>query len=276
MAPGLPATIPTRGMVGTIEDNWSIPECITYHLLSIIFLVVIGTFIVSSAVRADEVSYDEIDYNALSLSAQSQQPQAADQFAKIYRQVLIFDENNYGTSYNQDMLEASLFAGSAVLSLDDESPPDGFRMWLITSSSLALEDLGYAQGSDKMLALQNANRSLASAHNKTLDCVVNYLLDLGLCIIGIPFVARAGSVSWNVFIIARTGIWVGRYVAAAINAAQWIFYKLWYPLTLACAAVATIRLLWCLYAGSTVLTGIVRRRLEARQALELKYFKWLS
>ena len=225
-----------------------------YHLLSMIFLVVIGTFIVSSAVIADEVSYDEIDYNALSVSAQSQQPQAADQFAKIYRQVLIFDENNYGTSYNQDMLEASLFAGSAVLALDD-GELTLFRLWLAVGSSLALEELGYAEGTEKMSALRSSNSALGSAHKTTLGCVWDAVKGLVLCIIGfppnMPLLGKLGKKLLGKHIVDKIGPWIARLpIPIPVRvAARWIFYKLAWPLTLACATAVLVELVRCIFGG---------------------------
>ncbi len=88
----------------------------------VIGLVVFSACLLGSATSASSaITYDELDAAALRRAAQTQQAQAVDQFVRVYSQVLDFDEQEYGSSFNQDMLEASVVAGGVVLSYDDGS-----------------------------------------------------------------------------------------------------------------------------------------------------------
>jgi len=91
----------------------------------------------------------------LPLVAQTSLPQAADQFRRAYRQLLIYDHEEYENEYHYDNLEGSLIASSVTQTLD----PDG---WLsVQHSTLFLSyaaclSLGYSEGSAKLNALLSA------------------------------------------------------------------------------------------------------------------------
>ncbi len=116
--------------------------------------------------NAEDVDYDGLDEAALPMAAQTTQAQASDQFIKIYRQVLVFDENQYGGSYNLDMLEASLAAGAAVYVYDESSGTSDYKWSIAQLGALSLDILGYGAGTEKNASLTGLFGSLGRAWNR--------------------------------------------------------------------------------------------------------------
>jgi len=160
------------------------------HTMMSRFNILIATTLLcgclSLAAMATEVDYDEVDEAALPMVAQTGQPQAADQFMRIYRQVLIFDENEYGGSYNLDMLEASLAAGAAVFVYDPYSGTDDYRWWAAEIGALGLYLLDYGTGTEKNATLTGLFGSLGRAWNRYWNATREAWNYIRWCIFGSP------------------------------------------------------------------------------------------
>jgi hypothetical protein len=114
------------------------------------------------------VAFATVDYNAqdaaaIPMTAQTDLPQAGDQYCRAYRQLLVFDHDSYGATYNYNNLEGNLVAASVVLSYDN--PSSNFATWTAVSSSLANYALGYDDGTAKNQALA-AHVNLATSWGK--------------------------------------------------------------------------------------------------------------
>jgi len=117
----------------------------------------------SLVAKADEVDYDEVDYRALGMAVQTEQPQGADQFIRMYSQILVFDENQYGASYSLDILESSVVAASTVGLFDESALSDDYRFFASSIISLGLHWLGYTETSEKFNSLMSIWGSLGRA-----------------------------------------------------------------------------------------------------------------
>jgi len=93
--------------------------------------------------------------------AQTSLPQAADQFCRAYRQLLIYDHEEYDNDYDLDNLEGSLIAGSIVATYD--SPGVGFTGWLGVMAHYASDGLGYEDGSSRQQTLNSTQSFLGNA-----------------------------------------------------------------------------------------------------------------
>jgi len=112
--------------------------------------------------HATEVDYDAVDEAALPMVAQTSLPQAADQFCRAYRQLLIYDHEEYENEYNYDNLEGSLVASSVVLYYD-EAYEDDLRWCAGEAGGLALYWMGYCEDSAKLTGLCGAFSALGNA-----------------------------------------------------------------------------------------------------------------
>jgi len=100
----------------------------------------------------------------LPMVAQTSLPQVADQFCRAYRQLLVFDHEEYGNDYNYNNLEGSLVAGSVVLYYDGAGSSLGELMG--TLCGLAAPGYGYGDGSAKSELLSSVQSWLGSAWNR--------------------------------------------------------------------------------------------------------------
>ena len=91
-------------------------------------MILVAVALLPFAAHATEVDYDAVDEAALPMVAQTSLPQVADQFCRAYRQLLIYDHEEYENEYNYDNLEGSVVAASIVMHYDD--PGSGFRTWI--------------------------------------------------------------------------------------------------------------------------------------------------
>jgi len=157
-----------------------------------------------------EVDYDAVDEAALPMVAQTSLPQAADQFRRAYRQLLIYDHEEYENEYHYDNLGGSLIASSVTQTLD----PDG---WLsVQHSTLFLSyatclSLGYSEGSAKLNALLSARDILGRAINRLLWGAGIGAAGLLECI-GSPLSVGAGLMSGLVALGALSAVAAGATV----------------------------------------------------------------
>ncbi len=160
---------------------------------------------------AEPVDYDEIDAMALKMAAQSEQAQASDQFVRVYSQVLAFDENQYGTSFNQPTLEASMVAGGIAWAYDDGSATtDEVRISIESLGLFALDLYGYAAGTTKYNALRSIWQWLGKAWHCYWDCGKKYWTQVWKCIDGTTgsIVTFVGTVIGAI----GAGLWAGGVV----------------------------------------------------------------
>jgi hypothetical protein len=234
-----------------------------------IFLVgLIGFFLATRPASAEEITYDEVDYAALKFAGQSEQPQASDQILLIYRQVLTFDENSYGASYNEDMLAASVVAGAAVLAMDEESGSDGLRFWVDTGCLSALWLLQYQPGSPKNNALNEFDPTLGRGLDKLFECVQEALWAWFLCMFpGIPGGGLTDMMGASFSLSAPIiGASLGRYIGWKI--AGWIAgliakgMLIW---TYLCITIGIVYGLRCYYFGFVAVRLLRHRRLCNRR-----------
>ena len=148
----------------------------------------------------------------LPMVAQTSLPQAADQFCRAYRQLLIYDHEEYENEYNYDNHEGWLMAGSVVMSYDVSAP--GFVVWMGVLSDYAADGLGYEDGSAKWEALNSAQpligatrQRIGAASTDFVDGIVECMdtkafkvagaivggVALGLCLFATPAIGLAAA-----------------------------------------------------------------------------------
>jgi len=102
----------------------------------------------------------------LPLVAQTSLPQAADQFRRAYRQLLIYDHEEYDNDYNYNNLEGSVVAASVVLHYDT-----GYgrgSLWsCMDLTALAAQSLGYYEGSVKQNELSGDYPALGVGQSRS-------------------------------------------------------------------------------------------------------------
>ena len=135
--------------------NYRVPMLVMLCIVSLLFLAISGI--------AEEVDYTDSDFQALTMIGQSEQPQAGDQAVRVFRQVLNFDQVYYGGTYNEEMLDCSLMAGSVVYTLELEKASDEFRSSVVELGGQALEWGGYGKDDDGLVLLRSSHNQLAAA-----------------------------------------------------------------------------------------------------------------
>ncbi len=112
---------------------------------------------------ATDVDYDAVDEAAVPMVAQTELPQAADQFFRAYRQLLIYDHEQYSADYNYDNLVGSLTASSVVVMFDENDITTDYRLSAMYLAGLGFMGLGYDEGTDKLAGLLSARSALGNA-----------------------------------------------------------------------------------------------------------------
>jgi len=215
-----------------------------------------GLIAATTVVSAEEVTYDEIDYAALRLAGQSDQVHAVDQVLLVYREVLHFDEIQYGRSYNEEMLVASIVAGAAVLATDEENASEGatFVFSIAQAVADALEDAGYYEGSEYVRAAEAASPWLANGIKKVLKCSLEALLVWWKCMLPWPFSSMAAKTAWGKNVIAKIGGWLGRYIGkGAVRALGRLIAGVNILITVLCIILAVRYVLKCLFVSYILL-----------------------
>lgn len=161
---------------------------------------------------ADPVDYDELDAMALKMAGQTDQLQATDQFVRVYSQVLAFDESEYGTSFNQAALEASMIAGGIAWAYDDGlASTEETRAFIESLGFFALDLYGYGAGTPKYLDLGAIWKWLGKAWGCYWRCDVEYWGQVWKCISG-----TVGSI-FNYVGFAISAIGSGLWVLGAVS-----------------------------------------------------------
>jgi len=159
----------------------------------------------TSPAWATDVDYDEVDAAASGMMAQTDQIQRAQQLFKLYRQLLIFDSEQYAGSYNLDMLEVSVTAAAAVITLDQDPPIEDFGFVYAVIASIAARTIGYQEGSEKLAALAAFNSFLYVDQVKVEDTVDEAADAVALCFGGLT----SGLLTTGSLLLTGVGLAVG-------------------------------------------------------------------
>jgi len=222
-------------------------------ILALALLLCVAT----SPAWATDVDYDEVDAAALPMAARTEQPQGADQFVKAYEQMLVYDCEEYGATYEYDNLVASVAAGAAVLAFDDY---DDYGFWAGTIVGLAQQALGYQDGTPKFDALLSDCAPLAFSLKK-LEVAFSsgwgallWCLDLPISKVLLPACG----------LVASVGVIVGGVAVAVCAKAAAAVYILWCVL---CFTLGEIYFWYAVLLGVLPIAGGARwrgRRLRER------------
>jgi len=222
----------------------------------LLFVIVIAALLVPFTAHATEVDYDAVDEAALRMVAQTSVLQAADQFHRVYQQILIYDTENYQASYDYDNLVGSVVAGAVVRLLDpDWETYATLDWWAASIVNFGCDNLGYTENGAKLQALGQDCEPLASSRSGIgaacsagWDGIV-WCLGLGI----------SNAVAWGSALVASVGVLVGGGVGLACAKAAAVVFVAWCAVCI-CVGVYDFYMALCGFALVGVSRSLFRRR----------------